>query len=338
MNWLHLFVPNRHTHKKAHLISWEGIAVYITLFLVLQSTISLVGFLKPGILGISANIDQHRLIELTNLEREKLGLPALSESSMLDEAAQAKAANMFEENYWAHFSPSGRDPWGFILGAGYRFTFAGENLAKNFENPEDIVAAWMTSPSHRDNIINSKYKEIGIAVVNGVLEGQETTLVVQMFATTATSLASAPKKLEVEVQPVPPSLNEISPTPQPLANIGGQEYVVSQQDYDKDYQRVLLPSNISLKSEGKFPLINSRLLTKNFTLGIIALMGVFLVVDLLILRHRKVYRITSHHLAHMAILSVAAVTILNSNSGELTDQGLSFKSPYVLEQQNLNLK
>lgn len=180
-NW---FLPHKDTHKKAHLISWEALLVYVLLFILLQVGFSIVSYSKPGILGINSSIDQKKLIELTNKEREKKGLSQVSENEALNKAAGMKAANMFEENYWAHFSPSGKTPWNFILGSGYKFTFAGENLAKNFQTSDDVVAAWMNSKTHRDNLLNSSYKDIGIAVVDGVLNGQKTTLVVQEFGTT----------------------------------------------------------------------------------------------------------------------------------------------------------
>jgi hypothetical protein len=88
---------------------------------------------------------------------------------------------MFEDNYWAHISPSGTKPWDFIVAEGYDYEYAGENLAKNFNNSNDVVTAWYNSRSHRENLLSTNYDEIGFGVVNGVLEGYETTLVVQMF-------------------------------------------------------------------------------------------------------------------------------------------------------------
>ena len=174
MAWRNWFLPHKDTHKKAHLISWEAILIYVLFFMLLQVGFSIISYTKPGVLGITANIDQKKVIELTNIEREKKGLPPVLENEALDKAARLKAENMFSENYWAHFAPSGKTPWDFILGAGYHFTFAGENLAKNFYSSDEVVAAWMASPTHRDNLLNSHYKDIGIAVTEGILNGQKT--------------------------------------------------------------------------------------------------------------------------------------------------------------------
>src|SRR3989344_7797598 len=224
-NW---FLPHKDTHQKAHLLSWEGLVIYILLFILLQVSLSIIGYAKPGVLGISGNIDQKRLIELTNIERQKNGLSPVSENSALDQAAELKAQNMFQENYWAHFAPSGKTPWDFISGAGYKFTYAGENLAKNFTSAEAVVAAWMASQTHRDNLLNSKYKDIGIAVVEGVLNGQKTTLIVQEFGTTDVLIA------------------------RPIVDVQGQQFQVPQKDLVKNAQLLADTSAVKLDTKALF--------------------------------------------------------------------------------------
>lgn len=285
-NW---FIPHKDTHKKAHLISWHAILIYILLFMLLQVGFSIVSYTKPGILGISASIDQKKLIELTNKEREKAGLPAISESEALDKAAQLKAQNMFSENYWAHFAPSGKTPWDFILGSGYKFTFAGENLAKNFYKSDDVVSAWMASKTHRDNLLNPKYQDIGIAVVEGVLNGERTTLIVQMFGTTQ------------------------GITSRPVVNFGGQQIAVSKEEYNRKPQLV---ASIQTPSVGK-SLIDPHQFSKTAAISLISLMAILLIVDMLVLYRRGVFRLDSRHLAHMSILSITAASILTSHPGAI---------------------
>lgn len=283
------FIPHRDTHKKAHLISWEALMIYALFFIFLQVGFSIVSYAKPGILGITANIDQERLIELTNQERYKKGLRPVSENEALNKAAALKAQNMFDENYWAHFAPSGKTPWNFILGSGYRFTYAGENLAKNFYNTEAIVSAWMASPTHRDNLLNSKYNDIGIAVVEGTLNGQKTTLIVQMFGT---------------VQGV---------TSQPLVNTGGQQVAVPPQDYQNPRQFV---ASVQNKPQIQ-ALADPYKVIKASGIAIISLLAVLLLVDLLVIYKRGVFRITSYHAAHLSILSIALAGILTSSPGSI---------------------
>ena len=283
------FLPHRDTHKKAHLLNWEALLIYVLLFVLLQVSFSIIGNIAPGVLGTSSSIQKQKIIELTNIERAKSGLSPVTENQTLSRAAEAKAANMFEENYWAHFAPSGKSPWDFMTRAGYRFAFAGENLAKNFSNSDDVVVAWMNSPSHRENIVNGKYQDIGIAVEDGILSGQQTTLVVQMFGTT-NSLALAPtnnQKPEVEIATQQPEIT-----------------------------RIPVVASLNTSSEVK-TLVDPFKVSKSVGLSLISLIVILLLVDMIVLRRRGVFRISSHHLAHMAILSVAGAAILTTSPGSI---------------------
>ncbi len=287
MAWHNWFIPHKDTHKKAHLISWEALLIYGLFFILLQVSFSIVSYTKPGVLGISANLDQKKLIELTNKEREKKGLPAVVENEVLDKAAALKAQNMFAENYWAHFAPSGKTPWDFISGAGYKFTFAGENLAKNFYSSDEVVAAWMASPTHRDNLLNSNYKDIGIAVAEGTLNGQKTTLVVQEFGTT-----------EYVAQ-------------RPSVQVQGKNLVVPPDLADKPQLAV---STIQTNSPEK-TLLDPFKLSKFAGYSIISIIAVLLALDIWVLRRRGVFRLSSHYLAHMALLSLAAGSLFLATPG-----------------------
>ena len=113
--------------------------------------------------------------------REKNGKKKVVINETLSKAAAQKAKFMFEKDFWAHTSPDGVEPWDFVIKEGYDYSYAGENLARNFYYSKEVVDAWMNSPSHKENLLSENYDEVGFAVVNGVLNGYETTLVVQMF-------------------------------------------------------------------------------------------------------------------------------------------------------------
>ncbi len=121
------------------------------------------------------------IVELTNSARGKNGLGALSTNSNLSSAAYSKANDMLEKDYFSHTSPTGTTPWDFISGAGYSYIYAGENLAIGYSDVNELFNAWMDSPTHRENILNSKFREIGVAVVSGEYQGSETIVVVQEF-------------------------------------------------------------------------------------------------------------------------------------------------------------
>lgn len=127
----------------------------------------------------------------TNRARAAEALPPLARSERLDRAAQMKADHMAAQGYFAHWSPDGVSPWYWFGEAGYRYVHAGENLAVHFTDSSAVVDAWLGSPSHRANILNGNYREIGIGTAKGRYEGFDTVFVVQMFGAPAAA-AGAP--------------------------------------------------------------------------------------------------------------------------------------------------
>lgn len=138
-----------------------------------------------------ADLTKSALIELTNKERGSIGVCELSESEKLAEAAALKAKDMMEEGYFAHWSPSGISPWHWFRITDYKYNAAGENLAIGFLDSEEVVRAWLDSPTHKANLLNPLFTEIGISVLKANFQGKETTLVVQLLGNPK-NLAVAP--------------------------------------------------------------------------------------------------------------------------------------------------
>lgn len=209
-----LFIPQERNNHRALLLHPSFLGIIIAVYLLNQSLIKSLSILKPGILGYSSEITVQKVLDQTNLERQKLGLAPLKYNASLSDSAVLKAEDMFQNNYWAHNSPDGKSPWDFFQQAGYHYSVAGENLARDFYDTESMLKAWMNSPTHRENIVNSQYQEIGIGVVNGVLNGVKTTLVVQHFAT------PTPQQSQVTQTPTSPqalgSVVQVTPKINPL--------------------------------------------------------------------------------------------------------------------------
>lgn len=119
----------------------------------------------------------------TNEARQKNGeLSPLVKNEQLNKSAQIKLADMFAKQYFEHVSPTGQGPAELAMSVGYEYVTVGENLALgDFENDVALIEAWMNSPGHRANILNSRYTEIGIAVGKGIYQGAPTWLAVQSF-------------------------------------------------------------------------------------------------------------------------------------------------------------
>lgn len=284
MSIKNLFFPHPQTHKKAVLISWQALSVYILLFLFLKFSLESYSKIYPGVLGVSTNIDYKEVIRLTNIEREKHGMSPVVENEKLNLAASKKAVNMFEENYWAHYSPSGKDPWGFIQGEGYKFIYAGENLARNFYTAQEVVDAWMASPTHRENLLSPRYKDIGIAVSQGLLKGQTTVLVVQEFGTQPEAIAILPDSSKT---------TKSTPTE------------------NKNALNVL---NIE---QSRKPSFDPFLILKFSSISLITFLSLLIALDWYILKRRVVYRISSRHLPHLILLGLAANVIFRMSGGSV---------------------
>ncbi|MDP2598553.1 MAG: CAP domain-containing protein [Candidatus Liptonbacteria bacterium] len=119
----------------------------------------------------------------TNAQRKiNGGLPALTGNSELDTVATLRLDDMFKNQYFAHVSPSGSSAEVVAKNVGYDHLALGENLALgNFGGDEKVVEAWMNSPGHRANILDTHYQEIGVAVRKGFFEGNPTWIAVQIF-------------------------------------------------------------------------------------------------------------------------------------------------------------
>ncbi len=128
----------------------------------------------------ASTINNENIIDITNETRIEQGLGTLNANQLLSKAAFDKAEAIFEEQSFKHTLQDKQfSEW--IKDAGYQYRSVGENLAIDFVTSEGAMKAWLLSPSHKKNILNSKFKEIGVAVKSNVFEGKESMLVVQIF-------------------------------------------------------------------------------------------------------------------------------------------------------------
>src|SRR3989338_2561170 len=268
----HYFLPHHTNNYRAKTLHHHFLIFYIFLLIIFQSFYLLVKDIGPGVLGYATDITVEKILTLINLERQKAGLKPLVSSPELYQAAEGKATDMFAKNYWAHISPTGTTPWKFITDSGYQYIFAGENLAKSFDKSEDVVAAWIKSPTHRANILKPEYTEIGLAVKNGTLNGEETTLVVQELGARSSSLIAANdvNRQEKKVK----KITQVSPPPA----------TVDQQ----------APQKAQVKS---FTYLN-----RTISIYIAEFMLVVLLIDSIFIWKHRTIRISGHSLAHVMFL------------------------------------
>ena len=300
---LNLVKPGKRNHYRSQLLHPESLITLSIVVLAIFALFNAVRFfpsLADKILGFATNINVDQVLIATNQEREELGLEPLQINEKLNQAALAKAQHMFGEQYWAHSSPEGVQPWGFIKDAGYVYKYAGENLARDFDNSQEMVLAWMNSPTHKENIINPNFTQTGLAVVNGTLKGFNTTLVVQMFAAPGAvklgqvnnqgQVITLPGTAENDTQTV---IETIEKTETNLASVDDLGLVQGERN-----------------TSGKI-LFSPLYLTKTFFILIIILIVLTLVYDSFISKNRRYERIVGQNFAHiMLFLTVGFLLIL----------------------------
>lgn len=182
-----MLVPHRGNHFRPHLVRLHGITAVLVLAMAAQLVYGYISTGRVEVLGRVSNISVSELLSGTNQEREAAALPDLKLNDQLNKAAFLKAQDMLANNYWAHTSPSGITPWKWLADTGYSYNVAGENLAKNYPTADATVDAWMASPTHKANILDNRYQDVGFAVVDGLMNGRETSLVVAYYGATAST-------------------------------------------------------------------------------------------------------------------------------------------------------
>jgi hypothetical protein len=192
MRLRHLFLPNKKNNFHPAALRPAGLAIFLSLIVAAQLSYNVFSAHQMQVLGYAIDINTSDIGALSNQQRTNAGLPALNLNAQLNSAALAKANDMFAKDYWAHNAPDGKTPWQFIQEAGYSYVYAGENLAMDFNTSNGVVSGWMGSPEHRANILNTNYQDVGYAVVNGTLQGEQTTLVVAEYGSQAAAPAPAP--------------------------------------------------------------------------------------------------------------------------------------------------
>lgn len=326
-SFLHrFFIPSHHNNFRAHGLHISSLTVYLIGALVLSFSYSSNALLPAGsVLGIAQDINVGALLSLTNQQRTNSGLPALNLNGQLSSAAAGKCSKMLADNFWAHYAPDGTTPWFFINQSGYKYETAGENLAKDFNDSNSVVNAWMASPTHAANILNGKYQDVGFATCNGTLTGSETTVVVQMFAkpsgsTVATSFTTAASAQE----PAPTRVAaRILPTTQPTLEPTLQPTVVTQAENKPAGQSPLgsapatIVSGLQASTTAKPGLVAGimRSLPKTATYTLFGMLLATLLLDFYYGYKLKTYRVVGKHLAHFIFVAFILLSLLIAANG-----------------------
>lgn len=275
----HFFIPkesNNHRPKLLHHSSLLCLAILLFLgqFLLVGNRSH-----STDILGITIDITSQRLLDVTNQKRKEDKAQPLVFNEDLSKAAYEKAKDMFAKNYWAHTAPDGTTPWVFIKKVGYDYTFAGENLARGFTSSDDVIKAWMASPSHKENMLSKNYSDVGFAFMEGKLMGEDTVLVVEMFG-----------------------------------NKNLPQYASAQEGGSTPVKRTTQGFAINTGILNK-PLINTQAASTNIIVILLSVFIFVLMIDMILIGRRKIVRVVGHNLDHIFFFTFIIILVILYKGG-----------------------
>ena len=211
MRWLRkVFVSREEQGGEPHLLRSGVIATMLIVVISAHLFVLLSAFVISPQGSYIATLLPNVLVDLTNEQRETEKIGDLKFNAILAKAAELKAEDMAAKGYFSHNSPDGKTPWYWLKQVGYVYSYAGENLAVNFFDSQDVVDAWMKSPTHRANLLNEHFTEIGIATAKGTYEGRDGIFVVQFFGRPSVAKAAT---IPVEIKSVTTPKTTVKTTP-----------------------------------------------------------------------------------------------------------------------------
>lgn len=171
------FIASQENNFRPPVLSYKAFIIYGLILLLLRIWL---GTLPAQ----GAAVESNALMGLINSERTSRNLPGLITHSSLVKAAGEKARDMIDRDYFEHVDPDGNYVWGRIVSAGYRpYKILGENLAVDFATSEGMVKAWLSSPTHRANLLHTDFADQGLEALFGDYKGRYTNLTASLFGT-----------------------------------------------------------------------------------------------------------------------------------------------------------
>jgi uncharacterized protein YkwD len=114
--------------------------------------------------GTTNNAAEAEVLRLVNVERAKAGCKAVTADATLTTVARAHSKDMAAKGYFSHDTPGGKDPFERMSDAGYKYSWAAENIAAGQGDAASVMGSWMNSKGHRENILNCKLTELGVGM------------------------------------------------------------------------------------------------------------------------------------------------------------------------------
>lgn len=312
-------------HQKRNKSFHDTYLPYLPMTLILFLSLFISGYSpQHSTLAYATEMSRQTLLNATNTQRSNFSRGSLALNNKLNSAAQAKADDMVSRNYWSHNTPDGQEPWVFINGVNYDYQKAGENLAYGFVSSSETINGWMNSPTHKENLLDSEFTEVGFGFANSdnFNNSGEETIVVAMYGKPYVLSASAQQELPA---PTPQeSLTQTTPTkpiPQPTSQNNPQSPLaqpqtatpITKEESQQSQKEVVLAT---AKSVTQAETLSSKM--PSWTVGVVTFVVGFLLA-ILLLRHgikfRKLIKdsrayVTHHPLIDSTILALIVLGIV----------------------------
>ena len=320
LRFLHLhFIPHERNAYQPHFLRPKVTAGILTLVLFVEAVYLANIFVVLPRSDYFAAVFASVLVDQTNERRTGNHLAMLAPNAQLKTAARLKAEDMAAKGYFAHVTPDGKSPWYWFEQAGYRYSAAGENLAVNFTDSSDVTEAWMNSPTHRANIMNGNYTEIGIATAHGTYKGREAIFVVEEFGRPLPIAKSAPlvtSQVKIatpfprtftapvaQMKPIVPATVPASTTNAPTV-VAGAETVAQETNASVPAETIIPSAYVSQKTSRISELVASpRRVTTMFYIFLSAILALALGLAIFI-----EIRIQHKHIILNGLLLIALIT------------------------------
>jgi hypothetical protein len=296
-NWFKKhFIPHDGNDHQPHFLRTKNFRYLVEIVFLLELGILVVPFVppfNPANNSYLAAVLPAVLDGLTNQNRQLQHLAVLTVNPALNKVAQLKANDMADKGYFAHISPEGKAPWYWFKQVGYKYEYAGENLAVDFTDSQDVDKAWMNSPTHKANILKNSYTEMGTGIATGTYNGNPTVFVAQVFG--------KPARIDMQVGSVQVVSYATSTPIGVVSNVMGAsvQVVNSTKSLSMATQTVVIATTtvvpVPIQSYAKPSFFNKHLTsprhTINIVLGVIAMLVIFALLLKLFIRTDKKHSI-----------------------------------------------
>ncbi|MDP4001226.1 MAG: CAP domain-containing protein [bacterium] len=258
-----------------------------------------------------STIDAGDLMVKINIERTQRFIPALITDQRLDSAASVKSSDMLARSYFAHQNPENDYVWPTIEKTGYTpYLTLGENLAMDFVSADAVVRAWMNSPTHRENIVNDRFQDQGMASIFGLFEPNHNSILITNLFGTLLNSTPAPAVAKAST-PTPPPVQNDSTDIQPEPAEESEAIIETNINPDplpQNETEVLVTgpaTNISVSEDLQF-----LHFFQIFISILVAVYALLLIFDSIIIHNAKIQRVNMHASPHTVIFLIIILTNL----------------------------